>query len=156
MIWLQELRASHKKNYCRNTTPLMVSSHHWRNVWRNITPSPFPSTPPSRSPYISPHLTSFPQTLSYPPPRSLLDFFSSLYPSLYLPLPIYLPPLYPSSFHAYIISSLLLHPSYLSLSHCICPFTECLLWAHPVYSDLQLTQPVECYVSNLESRGKVA
>ena len=32
------LRAS-PKNYYRNTTPSMASSHHWRNVWRNIAGS---------------------------------------------------------------------------------------------------------------------
>ena len=38
VICLKGLRAS-PKNYYRNTTPSMASSHHWRNVWRNIAGS---------------------------------------------------------------------------------------------------------------------
>ena len=38
MICSKGLRAS-PKTYYENTTPLMASSHHWRNVWRNIAGS---------------------------------------------------------------------------------------------------------------------
>ena len=38
MICSKGLKAS-PKNYYRNTTPSMASSHHWRNVWRNIAGS---------------------------------------------------------------------------------------------------------------------
>ena len=32
------------------------------------------------------------------------------------------------------------------------PFTECLLLTHPVHSDFRLSEPVDCYVNNLENR----
>ena len=31
------------------------------------------------------------------------------------------------------------------------PFTECLMRAHPVHSDFRLSEPVDCYVINLEN-----
>ena len=31
------------------------------------------------------------------------------------------------------------------------PFTECLVRAHPVHTDFRLSEPVDCYVDNLEN-----